>query len=53
MSVELVTIPHPKYNHNGSLNLVDGIKGSLPWKGSEWLGFNTSDVEIILDSERN
>ena len=49
--IEFITPPHPKYNHNGSLNLVDGITGSLPWKGSEWLGFNVSQVQLILDLE--
>lgn len=49
--IEFITPPHPKYNHNGSLNLVDGITGSLPWKGSEWLGFNVSQVQMILDLE--
>jgi hexosaminidase len=47
--IEMVTQPHPKYNHNGSLNLVDGVKGALPWKGSQWLGFDTSYVEFIVD----
>lgn len=47
--IEMVTQPHPKYNNNGSLNLVDGIKGVLPWKGSQWLGFDTSNVEFIVD----
>lgn len=48
-NIEMVTEPHPKYNNNGSLNLVDGIKGVLPWKGSQWLGFDTSYVEFIVD----
>ena len=49
LEIEMLTAPHPKYNHNGSLNLVDGIEGSLPWKGSEWLGFRDSIVEFIID----
>ena len=49
--IELLTPPHPKYDHNGSLNLVDGIEGSIPWKGSEWLGFRESKIEMILDLE--
>ena len=50
--IELITLPHPKYNHNGSLNLVDGIFGSMPWKGSEWLGFRESRIEMIVDLEK-
>lgn len=49
--IEMVIEPNPKYNHNGSLNLVDGIQGSLPWKGSQWLGFDTSYIEFIVDLE--
>lgn len=51
MEIEMLTIPSPNYNNNGSLNLVDGIKGQIPWKGSEWLGFRDSIVEFIVDLE--
>ncbi|MDG1776357.1 MAG: family 20 glycosylhydrolase [Crocinitomicaceae bacterium] len=51
-NVELITPAHPKYNNNGSLNLVDGICGKTPWKGSEWLGFNTSQIVFIIDLEQ-
>jgi hexosaminidase len=47
--IELITAAHPKYEHNGSLNMVDGIHGSTPWKGSEWLGFRESEIEFIID----
>lgn len=49
LKVDLITLPHPKYGHNGSVTLVDGIKGSKPWKGDQWLGFNEKEVEIIID----
>ena len=49
LPVELVTQPHPKYSHNGSLTIVDGVKGKRPWKGDDWLGFNHEKVEIIID----
>ena len=49
LPVELVSQPHPKYSHNGSLTLVDGVKGKRPWKGDDWLGFNDEKVEIIID----
>ncbi|MDX2360918.1 MAG: family 20 glycosylhydrolase [Crocinitomicaceae bacterium] len=47
--IELISVPHPKYNHNGSLNMVDGIRRGEQWKGSEWLGFRDSLVEFIID----
>lgn len=49
--IDLLTEPHPKYNNNGSLNLVDGVNGTRPWKGSEWLGFNKTNVDMIIDLE--
>lgn len=49
LKVDLITLPHPKYGHNGSVTLVDGIKGSRPWKGDQWLGFNANEVELVID----
>ena len=49
LPIELVTPPHPKYSHNGGLNLVDGIFGSKPWNGRDWLGFNIPKIEMIVD----
>lgn len=45
--------PHPKYNHNGTLNLVDGVYGELPWKGGDWLGFNSSEISLEFDLEND
>ncbi|MFT5779370.1 MAG: hexosaminidase, partial [Crocinitomicaceae bacterium] len=52
LPIEMLTQPHPKFNHNGSLNLVDGVKGARPWKGSEWLGFTEEKIEFIVDLEQ-
>ncbi|XOV68653.1 MAG: family 20 glycosylhydrolase [Fluviicola sp.] len=49
--VEMNPQPHEKYNHNGSLNLVDGILGSKNWKGDQWLGFNQSKIELEVQLE--
>ena len=49
--IELITEPHPKYSNNGDLTLVDGVLGSRPWKGDQWLGFNEKEIEIIIDVE--
>ncbi len=46
---EMNPAPHKKYNHNASLNLVDGILGTERWKGDQWLGFNKPNVEMIID----
>lgn len=49
--IEFITQPHPKYSNNGSLNLVDGVKGRRPWIGNEWLGFDEKEVEFYFDFE--
>lgn len=51
-NIDLVTPANPKYNHNGSLNLVDGILGDGErWKGDQWLGFREKKIEMILELE--
>ena len=49
LPVELITKPDPRYSGKGGLTLVDGIKGSRPWKGHEWLGYDTTHIELIAD----
>lgn len=44
LPVTLITQPHEKYSHGGSLTLVDGVRGNRPWKGDQWLGFNEQKV---------
>jgi hexosaminidase len=48
--IEFQTPPSPKYD-NGSLTLVDGQLGARPWKGNEWLGFDSDSVsfDIVFD----
>lgn len=48
LPLKLITLPNPRYN-NGDLTLVDGNYGSLPWKGNEWLGFDTSEIIFEID----
>jgi hexosaminidase len=52
LPIEMITKPHPKFDHNGSLTLVDGVIGVRPWKGSEWLGFTDEKIEFIVDLEQ-
>ncbi len=46
--IKYITQPNPRYN-SGSLTLVDGQHGSLPWKSNEWVGFDTTEIEIQID----
>jgi hexosaminidase len=46
--VKYITQPSASYN-SGNLTLVDGQHGSLPWKRNEWIGFDTTEIEIEID----
>ena len=48
-NVNFITKPNPQYNYNPSL-LLDGQNGARPWRGHEWMGFDTSCIlmEITL-----
>jgi hexosaminidase len=48
LPIRLITLPNPRYN-NGDLTLVDGNYGTIPWKGNEWLGYDTSEIIIEID----
>ncbi|MDP4636653.1 MAG: beta-N-acetylhexosaminidase [Crocinitomicaceae bacterium] len=51
LPIELITKPSEKYNYGGDLTLVDGIFGVEPWKGHEWLGYQSDTIEFIVDLE--
>jgi hexosaminidase len=46
--IHYVTKPSDRYN-SGDLTLVDGQFGARPWKGHEWIGYDTSHVVIEID----
>ena len=48
LDIEFITVPHVRYSNNKELTLTDGISGSRPWNGKQWLGFNTEKVEFIV-----
>jgi len=48
LPVKLITTPNQRYN-NGDLTLVDGNYGTIPWKGNEWLGYDTTEIIIEID----
>jgi len=52
LPVQLITKPDSRYSGNGSSTIVDGIKGSKPWKGHEWLGYDTTYIELIADMSK-
>jgi hexosaminidase len=46
--INYITKPSDRYN-SGDLTLVDGQFGARPWKGHEWIGYDTSLVVIEID----
>ena len=46
--IKYTTQPNPQYNYS-PLVLLDGQRGSRPWKGHEWIGFDSS--KIIFEIE--
>jgi hexosaminidase len=53
LNMDFVTTPHPNYSKNWETKLVDGVVGTRPWKGNQWIGFNQPKIEfsVMLDSE--
>ena len=51
LPIDLITPPHPKFDHNGSLNLVDGVSAGAEFKGTDWLGFNENHIEMIVNMD--
>jgi hexosaminidase len=47
--VHFITPPSKSYNHHDSLGLTDGVRGTTPWKGSQWLGFSNDTVQFSID----
>ncbi len=49
LNVELITQPSASYPGKGGETLTDGIIGTRPWKGNEWLGFQDQEIEFQVD----
>lgn len=50
--VTLRKAPHQSYNNGGAFSLVDGRTGSVPWKGSDWLGFWGDTLDATIEFEK-
>ncbi|MCF8220332.1 MAG: beta-N-acetylhexosaminidase [Cryomorphaceae bacterium] len=46
--VTYITPPNSRYD-SGDLTLVDGQFGARPWRGYQWVGFDTNSVTIRID----
>jgi hexosaminidase len=47
-NVSYETPPNQRYN-SGDLTLVDGQFGARPWRGNQWVGFDTNEIKIRID----
>lgn len=47
--LELTIPPDKRYSTGGTNTLVDGIVGTIPWTGKEWLGWLGEDMEANLN----
>ncbi len=47
-NITYITPPNERYN-SGDLTLVDGQFGAHPWRGYQWVGFDTNTIEIKID----
>jgi hexosaminidase len=52
LPVTMNTLPDERYSGQGWFTLSDGISGTIPWKGSDWLGFDEEKIEISIDLEK-
>ncbi|MBP6334693.1 MAG: family 20 glycosylhydrolase [Bacteroidia bacterium] len=44
--------PHEEFSRGGGFSLVNGITGSLPWIGSDWLGWLGEGMDATIDLGR-
>jgi predicted alpha-1,2-mannosidase len=48
-SVQLNTPSEPQYDGGGAAGLIDGIYGSANWRKGNWMGFQKTDMEAVID----
>jgi hexosaminidase len=46
------TPPKAPYTYQQEFGFTNGIVGSKPWKGKQWLGFTNDTIEFTLDLEK-
>lgn len=47
--IVLANKPDEEYCRGGGFTLVNGLTGSLPWNGADWLGFRGTDLVAVID----
>ena len=49
--IQFHTQPNAQYNYSPAV-LLDGQYGSRPWRGHEWIGFDTCSIIFEIDLQR-
>jgi hypothetical protein len=52
-SIQLKSNFEPQYEAGGAEGLIDGIEGSANWRKGNWMGFQKTDIEAIIDLKEN
>lgn len=47
--VQLITKPNPQYSADGPQTLIDGMPVESNWKKGNWLGYQTQNLEVVVD----
>jgi len=50
--IEVTAAPSPKYKGHGATTLTDCIVGRYPLLGSQWLGYEGTDTEILVSFKK-
>ncbi|MEI8058952.1 MAG: chitobiase/beta-hexosaminidase C-terminal domain-containing protein, partial [Ferruginibacter sp.] len=47
--IQLKSSFEPQYEAGGAEGLIDGIVGSANWRKGNWMGFQKTDIEVVID----
>ena len=49
--IQYKTLPNEQYNYSPNL-ILDGQYGKRPWRGHQWIGFDTSSIVFEVDLQK-
>lgn len=47
--VNLLTTPNRQYSAEGPVSMIDGIRGTDNWRKGDWHGYQSTDMEVVID----
>ena len=51
-NVVLHTQPSPQYSAEGPISMIDGIRGSENWRKGDWHGYQSMDMDVEIQLEK-